>query len=119
MIYLTGGYYKSVITTIGIVQEVIYDIKNVEDFILQCRKGSVFPESALRDMWSYNKSNKPFVVRFLYVYSFPHRINMRQLIDLDVIAGVDDAPRGFKPISVEKFNLILKETKSDESFIID
>lgn len=117
--YRTGGYYKSVITTIGLVQEVIHDIKNVEDFIFQCRKGSVFPETELREMWNYNKSYKPFVVRFLYVYSFPHRINLKQLIDLGVIAGVDDAPRGFKPISVEKFNLILKDTKSDESFIID
>jgi len=117
--YRTGGYYKSVVTTIGIVQEVIYNINDVEDFIIQCRKGSVFPESELRAMWNHNKINKPFVVRFLYVYSFPHRINLKQLIELGVIAGVNDAPRGFKPISVEKFNLILKETKSDESFNVD
>ncbi|MBN8853987.1 MAG: hypothetical protein BGO55_06330 [Sphingobacteriales bacterium 50-39] len=117
--YRTGGYYKSVVTTIGIVQEVIYDIGSEEEFIRHCRKGSVFPESELKAMWNYNKSNRPFVIRFLYVYSFPHRINMKQLIDLNILQGIDDAPRGFKPISVEQFNLILKETKSDESFIVD
>lgn len=117
--YRTGGLYKSVISTIGLVQEVIFDIKNVDDFIFQCRKGSVFPESELKAMWNYNMHKRPFIIRFMYIYSFPHRINMKQLIDLGVLKGVDDAPRGFRPISVEEFDLILKETKSDESFIVN
>jgi len=117
--YRTGGYHKSVVTTIGITQEIVYDIKSVEDFIKQCSKGSVFPESELKAMWNYNKYKKPFIVRFLYVYSFPHRINMKRLIELGILNGIDDAPRGFRPISTEQFELILKNTKSDESFIID
>lgn len=116
--YRTGGYYKSVVSTIGVVQEVKYDFENEDDFILYCRKSSVFPENQLREMWRYKKS-KPFVVRFLYIYSFPHRINMKELIDLKVLAGVNDPPRGFKKIKKEQFNNILKATKSDESFIID
>ncbi len=117
--YRTGGYYKSVVSTIGLVQEVIYNIQTEEEFINHCRKGSVFPEDELKAMWNYNKHNRPFVVRFLYVYSFPHRINMQQLIELGVLRSVEDAPRGFKPISTQQFNLILRETKSDESFIVD
>lgn len=62
---------------------------------------------------------KPFVVSFLYVYSFPHRINMENLIDLKILLGPNDAPRGFKPITKEQFEIILKETRSDESFIVD
>uniref|UniRef100_UPI00404B934A PIN domain-containing protein n=1 Tax=Flavobacterium sp. TaxID=239 RepID=UPI00404B934A len=116
--YRTGGYYKSVISTIGIVQEVKYDFESENDFLIYCRKSSVFPENKLSEMWNYSNV-KPFVVRFLYVYSFPHRINMKELIDLKVLSGVNDAPRGFKYISKEQFNTILKATKSDESFIID
>uniref|UniRef100_F4C9Q8 PIN domain-containing protein n=1 Tax=Sphingobacterium sp. (strain 21) TaxID=743722 RepID=F4C9Q8_SPHS2 len=116
--YRTGGYYKSVVTTIGVVQEIKYDFENEDDFVLYCRKSSIFPEDKLRAMWNYTES-KPFVVRFLYIYSFPHRINMKELIDLQVLSGVNDAPRGFKKISKEQFNNILKATKSDESFIID
>lgn len=116
--YRTGGYYKSVVSTIGVVQEVKYDFINEGDFILYCRKSSVFPEDQLRAMWRYQAS-KPFVVRFLYIYSFPHRINMKELIDLQVLGGVNDPPRGFKPINKEQFNNILKATKSDESFIVD
>jgi predicted nucleic acid-binding protein len=117
--YRTGGYYKSVISTIGIVEDIIFDIETEEDFLRHCRKGSVFPEHELKAMWNYKKFTKPFVVRFMYIYSFPHRINMKQLIDLGILGGKDDAPRGFKPITKEQFNLILKETRSDESFIID
>lgn len=116
--YRTGGYYKSVVSTIGVVQEVKYDFKDEDDFVLYCRKSSVFPEDQLRDMWCY-QSTKPFVVRFLYIYSFPHRINMKELIDLKVLSGVNDPPRGFKPITKEQFSNILKATKSDESFIVD
>ncbi len=116
--YMTGGYYKSVVSTIGVVQEIKYDFENEEEFILFCRKSSVFPEDQLRAIWKYSKT-KPFVVRFLYIYSFPHRINMKELIDLQVLTGVNDAPRGFKPITKEQFNYILKATKSDESFIVD
>jgi len=116
--YRTGGYYKSVVSTVGVVQEVKYDFIDEDDFILYCRKSSVFPEDQLRAMWRYQPT-KPFVVRFLYIYSFPHRINMKELIDLQVLGGVNDPPRGFKPISKEQFSNILKATKSDKSFIVD
>lgn len=116
--YRTGGYYKSVISTVGVVQEAKYNFKDEDDFVLYCRKSSVFPEDQLRAMWNYSKS-KPFVLKFLFIYSFPHRINMKELIDLQVLSGVNDAPRGFKQITKEQFNNILKATKSDESFIVD
>lgn len=115
--YRTGGYYKSVVTTIGVVEELRYDFQDEDDFIKYCRKGSVFPENKLREMWQYS-IEKPFVVKFLYLYSFPHRINMKTLIDLKVLAGVNDAPRGFKPITNEQLKTIINETKSDDSFII-
>lgn len=44
---------------------------------------------------------------------------MKELIDLKVLLGVNDAPRGFKLITKEQFEIILRETKSDESFIVD
>jgi predicted nucleic acid-binding protein len=116
--YMTGGYYKSVVSTVGVVQEVKNDFVDENEFILYCRKRSVFPEDKLRAIWHYQKT-KPFVVSFLYIYSFPHRINMKELIDLKVLGGVNDAPRGFKSITKEQFNIILNATKSDESFIVD
>ena len=42
-----------------------------------------------------------------------------EVIDLKSLAGIDDAPRGFREITLDQFRLILKETRSDQSFIID
>lgn len=116
--YRTGGYYQSVVTTIGEVLEVKSNFQSEDEFILYCRKRSVYPEKELRDMWKYSPK-KPIVVSFLYVYSFPHRINMQKLIELNVLRGTDDAPRGFKLITKEQLDRILNETRSDESFIIN
>lgn len=115
--YRTGGYYKSVVTTIGVVQEIRYNFRTEEEFIHYCRKISVYSEEKLLEKWRYSPK-KPFAVRFLYVYSFPHRINMKQLIEMEVLSGVDDAPRGFRPISNIQFEDILNATRSEYSFII-
>jgi len=45
--------------------------------------------------------------------------DLLKLIELKILAGRFDAPRGFRKISQEQFNTILKETRSDESFIIN
>lgn len=115
--YRTGGLYQSVITTICVVDEV-KDFSSVDDFKKYCKKISVFTDKELLDFWNY-KSTKPFAIKFLYNYSFPQRLNMKKLIDLGVLKGVDDAPRGFHPISREHLELILKETKTDGRFVVD
>lgn len=116
--YRTGGLYKSVVTTIGIVSAVQKQFSGEDDFVKYCLRGSVFPEKELRDMWNYN-SVKPFVVNFLYIYSFPKRINMERLIELKILNGVNDAPRGFRKITKDEFELILQETKSESCFVVN
>lgn len=116
--YRTGGFRKSVVSTIGVMVDMQKKFEDEKDFLSYCRKASVFPEKELHKMWQH-KNKRPLALQFLYVYSFPHRINMARLIELGILAGIKDAPRGFRPISTEQFNLILKETRSDESFIVD
>ncbi len=117
--YRTGGFYKGVVTTVGIVEKVILNINNEDDFISKCRKRSIFTDAELRKHWIYNKSTHPFIVEFLYVYSFPKRINLKNLIDLGIIKDIESAPRGFQKISRGQFSLIIKETNSDARFIVD
>jgi len=117
--YRTGGYYESVVTTIGIVEQVHINIKSERDFMRLCRKRSVFTDEELSKQWHYRGSNRPFIVNFLYAYSFPKRINMKKLIEMGVIQSVKDAPRGFTKISVNNLRDIMRECKSDESIVID
>ena len=117
--YRTGGRYKSVVTTIGVTEKVIDNITTEEDFIRLCRKRSVFTDAELSSHWNRNKSYRPFIVKFLYVYSFPKRINLDRLIEIGVIPSVDDAPRGFTEISKENLVDILRECEVDEGIIVN
>jgi predicted nucleic acid-binding protein len=116
--YRTGGYYESVVTTIGIVESVITDIKDPQHFIDLCKKRSVFSDKALLEFWHFKKS-RPFIVNFLYTYSFPKRINMKRLIELGVIQSVHSAPRGFIRITYQNFKDIVREAQIDERIIIN
>lgn len=117
--YRTGGYYQSVATTLGVVEDVHLQIKNEDQFIRLCRKRSVFTDDELRSQWRYRTNSRPFIVDFLYAYSFPKRPNMAALIENGVIRDVRSAPRGFERISSEQFETVLRLSQSDSRFIVD
>lgn len=106
--YRTGGYYEGVATTIGVVESVINNITDEAQFIALCRKRSVFTDDQLKAHWNYNQHDRPFIVNFLYVASYPKRPNLKWLIDNGVIPSVNDVPRGFRAISKENFDNIAK-----------
>jgi hypothetical protein len=117
--YRTGGYHKSVVTTLGIVEKAHLDIRNEDQFIKLCRKRSVFSDKELREQWRYSRANPPFTVDFLYAYSFPRRPNMASLVENGVIPDVKSAPRGFERISIEQFETILRLSNTDPRIIVD
>jgi predicted nucleic acid-binding protein len=116
-----SAYYTSLITTIGIVENKIENIIDEKDFILKCRKRSVFPDIELEKYWNYNPKYRPFIINFLYSYSFEkgNRINRERLLALGILSGEEKELRGLKQISLEKFLIILKEAKVNESIIVD
>lgn len=117
--YRTGGYHRSVVTTLGIVDGVYRSIRDEEEFIALCRKRSVFSDSELRAHWDYNRRDRPFITGFLYAYSFPKRPNMKELIDNGVIRGVSSAPRGFEQINETQFSTVLSLSQTDPRIIVD
>jgi predicted nucleic acid-binding protein len=122
LFYRTGdypAYYKSVVTTIGVVESVIDNIPTEEDFIRLCRKRSVFTDEKLSEHWNFNKRNRPFIVNFLYLYSLPKRITRQKLIEMGVISNVYKGPRGFTQISAKNLKDILRESQADESIAVD
>jgi len=92
-----------VVTTYGIVESLIDNISSETEFIQLCRKRSVFTDIQLKEHWNYYKTNKPFIVNFIYAYSFRKRPNLRWLNDNGIIPNVLDMPRGFREISREHF----------------
>jgi predicted nucleic acid-binding protein len=110
--YRTGNshpkIYSSVVTTIGVVESVITDIKDEAHFIELCRKRSVFTDNELKKHWNYRLNDKPFIVNFLYVASLPKRPNLKWLIENGVLSSISDAPRGFKKVSRDNFDKIVR-----------
>ena len=117
--YRTGGYYKSVVTTIGIVEDMHTDIRDEAHFIRLCRKQSVFSDRELQSQWNYNRQYRPFIVGFLYAYSFPKRPNMKELIDNGIIRDVESAPRGFERITPDQFGKILSLSETDPRIVVN
>ena len=115
--YRTGGHYAGVVSTLGIVESVITEIRDESHFIELCRKRSVFPDDELRKLWNYNIRNRPFIVNFLYLDSFPMpKVNLQKLRELNII---QDAPRGFELLENSKFINILKAARANGSYIIN
>lgn len=114
------AYYNSVITTIAIVEEKIDKIKSEEDFLVKARKRSIFTDKYLKEFWNYNPKCRPFLIRFMSVYSFEigSRLNRKQLLDMNIISGEENELRGLKEISREQFCVILKEARVNDSFIV-
>lgn len=115
----SNAYYTSVVTTIGVVDDVFTSIKNSDEFISMCRKRSVFTDNQLKEHWDYDQRNQPFIVNFLYLYSFPKRPNLKALIEMGVISSISSVPRGFKEITSRQFNQIIEASETNGSFIIN
>jgi hypothetical protein len=112
----SGGsaYYTSVATTLGVVQDVILNIKSLDDFVRLCRKRSVFTDAELAAHWNYS-SNRPFIVNFLYLHSFPKKPNRKALMDAGIMG---DAPRGFSQMTDTAFNDLMELAGADKNLIV-
>ncbi|SPE29421.1 conserved hypothetical protein [Acidobacteriia bacterium SbA2] len=117
--YRTGGYYKGVATTLGVVEDVHRAIQDEAHFINLCRKRSVFSDKELRAQWNYNRGNRPFIVGFLYAYSFPKRPTLKELIDNGVIHNIESVPRGFEEISQKQLATVLSLSRTDSRVIVN
>ncbi len=114
--YRTGGRYISVVTTIGIVENVV-NPSTIEGLIDVCQQRTAFTDKELLEYWG-KYARKPFVVNFLYAFSFPKKLNMDKLIDIGVLRDVTDAPRGFREIGWESLSKIYNEVYKNESVVI-
>jgi predicted nucleic acid-binding protein len=111
------GFYTSAATTLGVVEQLVDGIRSVEEFIALCRKRSVFSDDELAKQWNHSPRNRPFVVNFLYVYSFrAPRPNLQALIENEIVR---QAPRGFEPLSDSSFEALLRITNADTRLVVN
>ena len=102
--------YHSVITTIGVIDEVITDFNDKEDFFSHCQNRSVFSKDDLEFFWK-NKRNSLKVIKFVYVKSLSKKLNLDWLWNHGIVT-CGNGPRSFDSITNEQFKLILDESET-------
>jgi len=102
--------YSSTVTSICIVEGVVTNFKNFEEFFKACHRRTLIKKVELKNEW-WNKYPKyrPFIVRFLYAHSFPTpKPTLNDLNRIGVIPDIMNMPRGFIEINDEQFNNLVK-----------
>lgn len=106
--------YTSVITTVGVVDEIAYNFKTKEEYLRYCQNRTVFSDSELEHFWATQK-DKIMVIKFIFIESLTNKIILKRLWDMNVIP-FPSGPRPFTQISDEQFNAILQESDTDLTF---
>lgn len=102
--------YKSVISSVCIIEEVYRDIKSKDKMIKICQNRSVFNIDELNRIWEYGK-DKIQIIKLIYIASFEKKIILKRLWDMGIIQ-FPGGPRPFDEISDSQFDMIIKESKT-------
>lgn len=102
--------YSSVITTIGVVDEVISRFSCKDDFLRQCQNRSVFSTEELENFWKNHYYNLK-VLKFVFVKSLSKRLTLDWLQKNGIVAPMQ-GPRPFTALTDDQFESILKESNT-------
>lgn len=102
--------YSSVLTTIGVVDQIIGDFKTEQSFMSICQNRSVFSDAELRSFWNKHRYNL-LVIKFIYIKSLSRRLTLEYLWSEGIIEA-PSGPRPFTEITDLQFNNILKDSKT-------
>lgn len=103
--------YESVITTLGVIQEVKYDFSSKEEFFKSCENRSVFSNEELEQFWR-EKRNNLLVVRFIVVGTFSKKVTLNYLWGNNIIA-FPNGPRSFDALDDAEFDSIVRQSATD------
>jgi hypothetical protein len=103
--------YESVLTTVGIVDDIAYDFKKREEYFAYCQNRTVFSDEDLFKIWRIHK-NDMIVVKFIFVKSLVKKLTLGYLWDTGIVTA-PYGPRPFTRISDDQFDKILEDANTD------
>lgn len=103
--------FESVISTIGIIDEVAYNFKDKEEFLKYCENRTVFSSDELESFWQ-DKKDLLLVIKFIYVKSLSRRLNLAHLWSKGIIQP-HNGPRPFDIISDSNFDSLIKDSNTE------
>lgn len=102
--------YSSVITTVGVIDQVVNSFANEEEFLNYCQNRSVFTIEELKRFWVQHRYNLK-VLKFVYVKTLNKKITLDYLQQHGIVEP-GQGPRPFTRISNEQFSMILRDSET-------
>lgn len=102
--------YSSVITTVGVIDDIITNFKNQEDFMSYCENRSVFSKEELEWFWK-NHSYNLCVVKFIFIKSLVSKPTLGYLWDENIVQP-PNGPRPFEKLSDLQYEKIIRESNT-------
>ena len=107
--------YTSVLTTMGMVDQIYYNFKTKDEFLKHCQNRSVFSKADLDYFWNRYRTNL-MVLKFVFVKSLKSCLTLDYLQQLGVVEPTK-GPRPFMRISDDVFKKILSDSKTNIKFV--
>lgn len=102
--------YSSVMTTIGVIDEIVNTFVDKEDYMSYCENRSVFAREELEQFWNQHRANL-CVVKFIYITSFVNKLNLGYLWEQHIIEA-PNGPRPFDKLTDAQFEQIVRDSKT-------
>ena len=108
--------YKSVLSTIALVDDIIGNIRSENELFALCQNRSVFEDDELRKFWRNRDRANLSVVKFIFVKSLTKRLTLEYLWNTQVVP-VTKGPRPFTKLTDEQFDRILRDSETEITFL--
>ena len=107
--------YKSVVSTIAIVDEIIENIRSEDELLSLCQNRSVFTVEELKKFWAKHRYNLK-ILKFIFVKSLTKRLTLGYLWEKDIIAA-PGGPRPFTAITDTQFDMIMRDSETEIEYV--
>lgn len=107
--------YKSVVSTVAIVDEIIENIRSEDDLLSLCQNRSVFTVDELKKFWAKHRYNLK-ILKFIFVKSLTKRLTLGYLWEKDIIAA-PGGPRPFTAITDTQFDMIMRDSETEIEYV--
>lgn len=108
--------YSSVLTTLGVVDEIYFNFPSKEAYLKRCQNRTVFSDEELEDFWR-RKSGQIVLLKFIFVKSLTKRITLGDLWEYGIIQA-PSGPRPFTQITDKQFNDLLQKAQTNVSIFV-
>lgn len=107
--------YKSVLTTVALVDEIIDNIQSENELLSICQNRSVFTVDELKEFWNLKGHNLK-ILKFIFVKSFTKRLTLGYLWDKNIICA-PNGPRPFTLITDRQFDMIMRDSETEIEYV--